>query len=116
MITSHQLQDDLVEVKVSGPIVAEDYKSLRSSIEEMLRDQDQIELLMLVESLDEMTPQAMWEDLKMAEFLDHFERMAIVTDKDWLDRMMDAADMALDVELKHFEVGQRKAALQWLTS
>ena len=117
MITSRQLQDtNIAEVSVEGPVSAEDYESLRSTVEHMLRVHEQINLLMTIESIDEMTPQAMWEDLKMAEFLERFERMAMVGDQDWLEGLMKTADPVLNAELHAFEPEQREVALQWLSA
>ena len=117
MISSQQVQDsNIAEVHVQGPIDAKDYEAMLPTIERMLRDYDQISLLVTVESLGGVTPKAVWEDMKMAKYIDRFERMAVVTDKDWMENVTEVADVMPGLELHHFELGEREAALQWLKS
>ena len=116
MMTSKQLQDtNILDIHIKGEVDAEDYESLRPVLERMTTEFAKVHLLMTAESMD-MTPGAMWADLKMSKHLGDLGRMAIVTNKDWLEQMTDVADALPGLELRQFEPEQRAAALDWLAS
>ncbi len=116
VLSSERVASNIAEVHVQGPIDAKDYEAMLPTVKRMLRDYDQISLLMTVESLDGVTPKAMWEDMKMAKYVGRFGRMAVVTDKGWMENMTDAVDVMPGLELHHFEPEAREATSQWLKS
>ena len=114
MVKSEQYQNsNILDIHVKGEVEAEDYEQLRPLIDQITNKFDKVHLLMSVERMD-MTPAAMWEDLKLSSHLGDFGRMALVTDKDWLNNAADLADALPGLELRHFEPSQREAALGWL--
>ncbi len=115
MITVQQmLNTNIAELYVQGPIEAEDYRSVEPKLEQLSNEYNKLDFLLTVESIGSMSPAAMWEDLKMTQFLGKLERIALISEAEWYDRLAGVVNVLPGVTLKHFEPGQRETALGWL--
>ena len=64
-----------------------------------------------------MEPDAAWEDLKVGvEHLTRWERIAVVTDVNWLRRAVRAFSFLLPGRIKVFLSSDTAAARQWITN
>ena len=64
-----------------------------------------------------MEPDAAWEDLKVGvEHLTRWERIAVVTDVNWLRRAVQAFSFLLPGRIKVFPSSDTAAARQWITN
>jgi hypothetical protein len=61
-------------------------------------------------------PKAMWADLTTAHVLRGVERVAVVADAWWIDRVADGAATMTDVEARGFDTTRRDDAVAWLRS
>lgn len=74
-------------------------------------------LLVEVDSIKVPDPKTMWEDIKLTPKILMMHAVAIVTDIEWYGRLA-AVTGALTpgLVIKHFEPGDRAAALAWLST
>ena len=64
-----------------------------------------------------MGPKAIWEDAGLEKSIfDNAERLAMVSEKQWIEDMAGRMGSATSMEIETFEPGQREEALQWLQS
>ena len=106
-----------LEIRMSGRVTQEDYdKVLVPHLEKALTEQDQLRILVVVESdLDGFDMGAVWSDTKMG--LAHwrgFDRAAIATDIAWMRVATRAAAPFMPCPVKLFAVSELDDARRWL--
>lgn len=111
------LPEGTVGFRAIGEITADDYRNtLIPDLDEALMDHKKVRLLF------EAGPEfkgyeagAMWEDLKLGvDKFNAFERVVLVTDFEWMRRLVAAFGFITPVELKVFGLADEDAARQWL--
>ena len=86
------LPNSVVGIKASGEVTGDDYrKVLVPAVEEALKDDAKVRLLyVLGDDVTGLSAGAAWQDTKVG--LGHYnrwEKVAVVTDKDWLRHSVD---------------------------
>jgi hypothetical protein len=116
-----ELMTDLPErvlgVKAIGHVSAEDYKTvLVPAIEEKLTQYKKTRLLYeLGDEFEGYTGGAAWEDAKIGmKHLTSFERVAIVTDIDWVEKTIKAFGFVLPGEVRVFDDDDLEEARAWV--
>jgi hypothetical protein len=116
-----QVMTDLPErvlgLRASGEVTAEDYKTvLVPAIEEQLTKHRKVRLLYVIgDEFKGYTGGAAWEDAKVGmKHLTSFERVAVVTDIDWIENMIKAFGFAIPGEVRVFDDDDLGAARQWI--
>lgn len=101
--------------EADGELHADDYrKVLLPAIEAVTQRGEKVRIVLVFERFDGMSGDALWEDLKMgAGHLTHWERIALVTDVDWMKRVAAMFGWMSPGELKVFPVAERDAAIAW---
>ncbi|WP_053057978.1 SpoIIAA family protein [Rubrobacter aplysinae] len=70
---------------------------------------------MVYEELGSMGPKALWEDTKLeTSIFQNAERMAVVSEKRWIEDLAENLGSSTSMEIENFEPGQRDEALAWL--
>lgn len=118
MLTASQIQDtNIVELYLDGEVEAKDIETARSEVSSTLEDHDKIRLLLVYEELGSMGPKAIWEDTKLeTSIFQNAERMAVVSEKRWIEELSEKLGSSTSMEIENFEPGQRDEALAWLRS
>jgi len=112
------LPDDVVGAEGVGEVEARDYETvLIPAVESALADNDRIRLLyVLGDRFDGISGGAAWEDAKLGiEHLHAWERMAVVTDVEWIGHALRAVGWMIPAEIRVFRTSQRQAAEDWIT-
>ena len=112
------LPDRVLGLKASGEVTADDYKSvLVPAIEEKLSAQKKVRLLYVIgDEFEGYSGGAAWEDAKVGmKHLTSFERVAVVTDVDWIENMIKAFGFALPGEVRVFDDDDLEDARQWIS-
>lgn len=107
--------DALVEIKVSGKLVKEDYASFVPEFERLIRQHGKLRVLFEMSDFHGWELSALWEDLKFD--LKHFhdiERLAMVGDKKWEKGMSVFCKPFTTADVKYFDAEDRAAAMVWL--
>ena len=112
------LPERVLGVKASGEVSANDYKTvLVPAIEEKLTKHKKARLLyVLGDEFEGYTSGAAWEDAKVGmKHLTSFERVAVVTDVDWIEKMVKAFGFALPGEVRVFDDDDLDEARIWIS-
>lgn len=111
------LPENVVGVEAVGEVTADDYKSvLIPAAEAALEKHDKVRLLyVLGERFDRVSAGAAWEDTKLGlEHLRGWERMAMVTDVEWVGHTLKAVGWMIPAEIRVFPTAERAAAEAWV--
>jgi hypothetical protein len=115
------LPDPVVGIKASGEVTGDDYKNvLIPAVDAALKGGHKVRLLYVlgddVRGLG-FTAGAAWQDTKVG--LGHYsswEKVAVVSDKDWLRHSVDIFGYLIPGEVKAFTPDQEAEARSWVSS
>jgi hypothetical protein len=106
--------------RLSGRLTHDEYFQILNPIQEQLERGDQVSFLIeTAADFGGLEASAMWEDVKRAPSLGfkhraQWERLAVVTDKDWMRRALAAFGWLVPGELRVFEPGELEQAKAWV--
>jgi len=112
------LPDRVLGFRASGDVTADDYKNvLVPAIEEKLASHKKVRLLYVIgEEFEAYTGGAAWEDAKVGmKHLTSFERVAVVTDVEWIENVIKAFGFVMPGEARVFGGGDLEAAREWIS-
>jgi hypothetical protein len=112
------LPDNVLGIEASGKVTADDYQSvLVPALEDKLRKIKKVRFLyMLGEAFDGFSAAAAWEDTKVGlKHLTQFDRIAVVTDVDWIQNSIKFFGFALPGEVRVFKNGDLQKARNWVS-
>ena len=112
------LPDRVLGLRARGEVTAEDYRTvLVPAIEEKLSKHRKVRLLYVIgDEFKGYSGAAAWEDAKVGmKHLTSFERVAVVTDVDWVEKMIKAFGFALPGEVRVFDDDDLEDARQWIS-
>jgi hypothetical protein len=106
--------------RLAGRIDRDEYFQILDPIKEQLERGERVSFL--VEALDDfhgLDLGALWEDLKVAgsvglKYRSSWERLAVVTDKDWMRHGIAAFAWVIPGEIRVFEPGELERAKAWV--
>ena len=110
---------NIVAVRATGTVTGDDYETvLIPLIEQKLAAHDKIRLLYhLGPEFTGYEVEAMWDDTKVGlKHLTHFEKIAVVTDVDWIIRLVKAAGLLIPGEVRLFANSELAAAQAWISN
>lgn len=113
------LPDNVVAVSGVGEVSSGDYIStLDPAIDAALEKHDHIRLLsVLGDDFERYSRGAMWQDTKVG--LSHwtsFEKIAVVTDEEWIENGVKAFGWMIPGQVKTFDVDDLDEAKVWIAS
>jgi hypothetical protein len=109
--------DNVIALSCEGQVTKEDYEGiLVPAILEALKRHDKIRLLYKTSaSFTSYDAGAMWEDLKIGvEHPKRWERVAVVTDVDWMIQMMRLFNFLMPCPVKLFAPSEVAKAHAWI--
>ncbi len=111
------LPDDVVGIIASGQVTASDYETvLVPAIESKLAAQGRVRILyQLGPAFTGFTSGAMWDDLKLGvAHLKAWEKVAVVTDVDWIGGATRLFGFAMPCPVKVFPNNEIAEATHWI--
>ena len=113
------LPDTVLGFKASGELTADDYRDvLVPAVEATLAKHEKVRLLyVLGDEVTGFSAGAAWEDTKVG--LGHvtkWEKVAVVSDKEWLRHSVNIFGYLIPGEIKAYSVAEEGAARAWITS
>lgn len=119
MIDSIQLKDHLVTIEVSGTVDRDDWQHVTDLVHEALPQHDRVSVLADLTHMDGFTGGAVYEDTKLGiknlGWLDHFDKIAVLTDTQWLQRGAQLAQKLIPgVDVRVFDIAETQQAHQWV--
>ncbi len=112
------LPDHVLGLRATDEVTAEDYKSvLVPALEEKLQRLTKVRLLyVMAEGFGGYTGGAAWEDAKLGmKHLNAFERVAVVTDVDWVEKLIKGFGFLIPGEVRVFEDDELDQARRWIS-
>jgi hypothetical protein len=115
----NDLPDTIVGIEAVGRVEASDYETvLEPAVKAHLERHDKVRLLyVLGEEFDRYAPGAALEDAKLG--IGHWsswERIAIVTDRDWLHDAIRMLGWMFPGDVRSFRLAERDDAVAWLAA
>jgi hypothetical protein len=113
------LPENVLGVEATGKVTQDDYeKILGPAVRDKLAAHERIRFVYVVgEDFDGWTAGAMWEDAKLGlKDPKAWEKVAVVTDKDWLKHSVKAFAWMIPGEVRCFQLDQLAAAEDWAAS
>ena len=115
----NDLPEGVVGVSATGEVTHEDYQNvIIPAVEQALAQKDKIRFLYhLGPDFSGFKAGAMWDDAKLG--LAHtraWERVAVVTDVEWIRKAMRAFGVLIPGELKVFPNSELAAAREWIVA
>ena len=109
------LPTGVIGFRAVGKLEASDYRDvLRPAIEGALAAGRKLRVVLVFERFDGLSAGAAWQDLEMGvEHLTHWERIALVTDLDWMINVTSLFGWMTPGELKHFHLDELADAIAW---
>jgi SpoIIAA-like len=111
--------DSVVAMSAKGRVTRKDYEEvLIPKVNEAFGRRGKVRCYYeLGSAFSGMDPGAAWEDFKLGiEHLRGWERVAIVTDVDWIRRAISAFRFLLPGQITVFETRQAAEARRWITA
>ena len=105
----------ILEVNVSGKIVAEDYEHFVPEVERLVKQHGKIRVLFDMVDFHGWSAGALWEDIKFD--VKHFrdiERLAMIGDRQWEQGMAVFCRPFTTAEVKYFDRAEAEQARAWL--
>jgi hypothetical protein len=113
------LPPNVLGAEAVGKVTDEDYEMvLEPAVREKLEAHSKIRYVyVLGDDFDGWTLGGMWEDAKLGgRDLSAWEKIAVVTDKDWVRHAVKGFGWMIPGEVKVFSVGELEAAKGWASS
>jgi hypothetical protein len=113
------LPEGVLGLEAAGEVTADDYRRiLVPAIEDLLARFPKVRLLyVLGKDFEGFSGGAAWEDAKLGmRHFTAFERVAVVTDVDWIEGMVRAMGFALPGEVATFGLDALAEAKAWISS
>lgn len=114
----HDLPDNVLGFTARGEVTSEDYKSvLIPALEKKLSQKRRVRLLyVLDDDFEHYSAGAAWEDAKVGmKHLSSFDRVAVVTDLDWLETAVRALGFMVPCEVRVFDDDDLEDARKWIS-
>ena len=106
--------------RLSGRITRDEYFQILDPVRERLEHGEAVSFLVeTADDFDGLDVGALWEDMKAAgsvglKYRSSWERLAVVTDKDWIRHGIAAFSWVIPGEIRVFEPGHVDEAKSWL--
>jgi hypothetical protein len=112
------LPNTVLGFKATGELTSDDYQNvLVPAVEAALRDQDKLRLLyVLGDEVTGFSASAAWQDAKVGmAHITKWEKIAVVTDKEWLRHSANIFGYLIPGEIKAYKT-EEEDARAWITS
>lgn len=110
-------KENLIGVRISNRIEKKDYEILTLLLEKTSNEHDRINLLVDIDSIRGIQPEAILEDLKIYfKYLEDIDKMAVVGNNGWHKAMAKMANPFLFGDVRYFNDKDYKKAEQWVNS
>ena len=106
----------ILNVRVSGKLVQEDYQQLGPEFESLVQQHGKIRVLFQMDDFQGWKAGALWEDLKLDfKHFNDIERLAMVGDKAWEKGMAHFCKPFTTAKIRYFERHEIDRAREWIS-
>ena len=110
--------EGVVALRCAGQITRQDYEQVViPTLEAAVQQKQKLRIYIEVDSLTGMSPGAMWDDVKVGvEHLTHWERVAVVTDIDWIGKASKLYTFLMPFAAQVFPLAAAEQARRWIVA
>jgi SpoIIAA-like len=115
----NDLPDSVLGIRATGKVTADDYRNvLEPAVETALQSGRKLRFLyVLGEDVTGFSPGAAWQDSKVGlEHYTRWEKVAVVSDKEWLRHSVDIFGYLIPGQIKAFTSAGEAEARAWVSS
>ena len=110
----NDLPAGVVGFEVAGTLKAEDYRDVILPALERAAAGGEVRFVIVIPEFHGMSGGALWQDLKVGvEHLRAWQRIALVTDIEWMKHMTTLFGWMTPGEVRQFSLAQRDEAVAW---
>ena len=117
-MTTHvdeKIYGKVMEIHLNGTLTKEDYARFVPDTEEMIREHEKINMLVILDDFHGWNAGALWEDMRWnAKHFNHIERLAVVGEKTWHRWMSGFCNLFTTAEVRYFTPDKLQEARAWL--
>ncbi|WP_234570563.1 STAS/SEC14 domain-containing protein [Rhodohalobacter sp. 614A] len=108
--------DNVVGIRIDGKISEQEFDAITARLEEKMSKHSTVRIYAEIKSLGGMSPETFFKDLKFGlQNWDRFDKEALVTDKKWLEKIIDISDHLFpSIEVEAFSFDEKKKAKIWI--
>ena len=117
MLEIIEKSNNLLHIKASGEVTAEDYETvLIPAAEDILQEHDKLRMIYeLGPDMTGFSVGAMWEDAKVGmNHLTQFEKLAVISDHAWIVNMVKVFAFMIPCPVKVFSDAEAADARTWI--
>lgn len=115
MVSTFEFADNVVGVLIKEDLNAEVMEHVHQLILERIDDHKKINLFIEIEAGLDVSLPALLKDVTFKfKNSDKFKRIAVVTNLNWFQNIMEIKDLLIDAEVKSFKIENRLNAISWI--
>ncbi|RNF38721.1 STAS/SEC14 domain-containing protein [Planococcus salinus] len=104
-----------IAIEFDGKATKEDLQKMDRVIEEKFSDKEKFNVYAVMHDIDGATVKAMAEEMKIdAKRWSQYHKLAVISEKNWLETMTDMSDYLPGIKAKHFAPDQMNEAWDWI--
>lgn len=115
LIFRDDAESGIVELTINGTISKTEFDDVATKLQAIIKERGKVRLLEEIKGFSGIEPSAIWDDIRFSfNHLNDFSRVAVVTDKSWIEWWAKAVSPFISVEVELFEPSEIEAARDWL--
>jgi len=107
-------KDNLLAIRVEGKVEMEQFERFNPLVDTLLEKHDDPRFYLELLELEQVTPQALLEDIKNLPKYNQMSKVAVVGDARWKEWVTKALGVVMQPEARFFELEQKQEALDWV--
>ena len=112
-----EMDGKLLAVRLTGTLQKDDYKHFLPTVERAIQKHGKLRILVEMHDFHGWALGALWEDIKFdVKHYKDIERLAMVGDKKWEQRMATFCKPFTTAKIKYFPQGQSAEARAWIAA
>ncbi len=112
-----QTQNELVALKIEGEIKREDYDKLDTLLKKTEKENDHVDMYVEIDDIENLTPEAIWADIKTYfKNAKDFRKIAVVGKDGFAEKAASTSNPFVKAEVKYFSKDQENTAMEWVHS
>jgi hypothetical protein len=108
-------KDNLIALKASDKLVAEDYAEVLSLAEKRIDEYGKVKFYMEIEDFESITATSIWHEVKFNfKHFNKIEKIAVVGEKNWQHKVTIVMKGLTPAEVRYFDTSDKKEAISWI--
>ena len=104
-----------IAVEFSGKATKEDAELLDKTAQEKFGKEEKFNIYAVMQNVDGTSLKGMIDGMKVdAKRWKQYNKIAVISDKDWIQKAGGLGDYLPGIEVEHFEKNESEAAWEWL--